>query len=62
MKEIAYIILCCFSTEEGGMYRYEASRVDDSKRTGNLYSISKYQEGDTVTRDGGVRPFKSKKI
>jgi hypothetical protein len=60
MKEIAYIILCCFSTEEGGMYRYEASRVDDSKRTGNLYSISKYQEGDTVLIPELIAPSKIK--
>jgi hypothetical protein len=60
MKEIAYIILCCFSTGEGEMYRYEVSREDNPKQTGILGSFVKYQEGDTALIPESIAPSKIK--
>jgi hypothetical protein len=40
------VIMCCdLSTENG--YKYEAKNVE-TNQTGNLYSVEKYNEGDTV--------------
>lgn len=57
---LAFIILCCYSQEEGGMYSYEARSLSDSTNLGTLHSSEKYSEGDTVFFDGRVGKHKPK--
>lgn len=59
---IAFIILCCYS-EEGGIYKYEASEANNPAKIGTLHSTNSYQEGDTVTMISvGKRGTPSEKI
>ena len=42
------LILCCYSKEDGGGYKYETKNLKDTTQTGTLWSTFKYVEGDTV--------------
>ena len=52
---IAFVILCCYSQDKDGTYKYDAVSVADSTNVGSLYSTRKYSPGDTVFLSGEVR-------
>ena len=56
---IAFVILCCYSRDKDGTYKYDAVSVADSTNVGSLYSTSKYSPGDTVFLTGEIRKPKS---
>ena len=52
---IAFVILCCYSQDKDGTYKYDAVSISDSTNVGSLYSTRKYSPGDTVFLSGEVR-------
>ena len=52
---IAFVILCCYSQDKDGTYKYDAVSVADPTNVGSLYSTRKYSPGDTVFLSGEVR-------
>ena len=47
MKTILVIIILCCNTQTDSGYQYEAKNVE-TNQVGNLYSVERYNEGDTV--------------
>jgi hypothetical protein len=52
---LVFVILCCYSKDKNGMYKYEAVNLHTSS-AGILYSSAKHSEGDTVFLTGESRP------
>ncbi len=55
---IAFIILCCYSQDNDGTYKYEAVSISDSTNVGSLYTKAKHFPGDTVFLSGEVKRSK----
>ena len=55
---IAFIILCCYSQDKDGTYKYEAVSLTDTTNVGSLYTKVKHSPGDTVFLSGEVKRSK----